>query len=239
MFHFDSSYFILVGPFMLLSLWAGWRVKRTFATWDQTPNSAGYTGAEVARRVLDASGLTNVQIERVEGELTDHYDPSSKTLRLSDSTHDSRSVSAAGVAAHEAGHAIQDKERYPMLAFRSAIVPFAVKSSNISMLAIMIGFFMMGFLRSTIGYYIALGGVAMFAIVVIFQVITVPVEIDASNRAKKILQNMAITRTGSGTGVNEVLNAAAWTYVAAAGAAIATLAYYAFQLAGFQRSRDE
>ncbi|HQI20571.1 MAG TPA: zinc metallopeptidase, partial [Leptospiraceae bacterium] len=132
MIHFDWSYLVMVGPFMLLSLWASFRVKRTFAKWNQEPNSAGYSGAEVARRVLDASGLSNVKIERVEGELTDHYDPSSKTLRLSDSTFDSTSVAAAGVAAHEAGHAIQDKVKYPMLAFRTSIVGMAGFGSNLS-----------------------------------------------------------------------------------------------------------
>ena len=237
MIHFDWSYLVMVGPFMLLSLWASFRVKRTFAKWNQEPNSAGYSGAEVARRVLDASGLSNVKIERVEGELTDHYDPSSKTLRLSDSTFDSTSVTAAGVAAHEAGHAIQDKVKYPMLAFRTSIVGMAGFGSNLSWILIMIGFGMMSFLRSPLGYYIALAGVAFFGVVVVFQLITVPVEIDASNRAKQVLQSMAITRTGSGTGVNEVLNAAAWTYVAAAGTAVATLLYYALQLAGF-RNRD-
>ncbi len=236
MIHFDWSYFVIVGPFMLLSLWASFKVKRTFAKWDQEQNSSGFSGAEVARRILDASGLGHVKVERVEGELTDHYDPSSKTLRLSDSTYDSNSVAAAGVAAHEAGHAIQDQVKYPWLQFRTSIVGMAGFGSNISWILIMVGFGLMTFMRSGFGYYIALAGVIFFGIVVVFQLITVPVEIDASNRAKQILQSMAITRTGSGTGVNEVLNAAAWTYVAAAGTAIATLLYYALQLAGIRRS---
>lgn len=237
MLHFDWSYFIYVGPFMLLSLWASWQVKRAFTKWDRVPNSSGYSGADVARKILDSQGLFNVKVERVPGQLTDHYDPSSKTLRLSDSTHDSISVAAAGVAAHEAGHAIQDQVKYPMLAFRSAIVPLAGFGSTASWIIITAGFLMMSFLKSSLGYYIAVAGVALFGLVVLFQLITVPVEIDASNRAKKILQGMAISQTGSGTGVNEVLNAAAWTYVAAAGTALATLLYYAVQLAGF-RSRD-
>lgn len=238
MIGFDWTYFIIVGPFMLLSLWASWKVKSSFNKWNQEPNASGITGAQVARMILDRSGLQNVKVERVEGQLTDHYDPSSKTLRLSDSTYDSVSVAAAGVAAHEAGHAIQDQVKYPMLQFRTAIVGMAGFGSNLSWIIIMAGMMMMTLLKSAFGFYIALAGVLLFGIVVLFQLVTVPVELDASNRAKQILQNMAIARTGSGTGVNEVLNAAAWTYVAAAATGLATLLYYALQLAGF-RSRDE
>ncbi|MBL8018434.1 MAG: zinc metallopeptidase [Leptospirales bacterium] len=238
MLHFDWSYFIYVGPFMLLSLWAGWKVKSAFSKWDQVRNSSGYTGADVARKILDSQGLYHVKVERVPGELTDHYDPGSKTLRLSDSTYDSSSVAAAGVAAHEAGHAIQDKVQYSMLTFRSTIVQMAGFSSNASWIMIFAGFAMMTFLRSSLGYYIAVAGVALFAIVVLFQLITVPVELDASRRAKEVLQGMGIQQSGTGSGVAEVLNAAAWTYVAAAGTALATLLYYALQLAGFNRGQD-
>lgn len=234
----DWTYFLYVGPFMLLSLWASWKVKSTFRKWDQEPNASGISGAQVARMILDRSSLQNVKVERVEGQLTDHYDPSSKTLRLSDATYDSTSVAAAGVAAHEAGHAIQDQVKYPMLQFRTAIVGMAGFGSNMGMIIITIGMLMMTMLGSKLGFYIAAAGVVLFSIVVVFQLITVPVELDASNRAKQLLQNMAITRTGSGTGVNEVLNAAAWTYVAAAATGIATLLYYVVRLAGFRSSDD-
>lgn len=229
MFFFDPLYFIIVGPGMLLSLWASFRIKSTFKRWSQHANSGGFTGHDVARAILDRSGLQNVKVARVAGTLTDHYDPTAKTLRLSDSTYSSNSIAAIGVAAHEAGHALQDKTHYPLLGLRSAIVPLASIGSNLSWFLIMGGMFLM-WLQGSLGYIVTLLGVLLFSVVVVFQLITVPVEIDASQRAKRILQDMQFTRGREDAAVREVLNAAAWTYVAAAAAGIATLLYYLVRL---------
>ncbi|MCB1158022.1 MAG: zinc metallopeptidase [Leptospiraceae bacterium] len=234
--YFDFSYFLIVGPAMLLSLWASYKVKSSFSHWSSYKSSTGATGAMVARAILDANGLNYVRVEHVPGDLTDHYDPSSKTLRLSDATYSSNSIAAFGVAAHEAGHAIQDKVQYPMLGFRSAIVPIAGFASSMSWFIIMLGMFLM-YLMGKVGFFIAIIGVVLFSIVVLFQLITVPVEIDASNRAKEILVRMGYIHGKEAEAVNEVLNAAAWTYVAAAVTGIATLLYYLFRL-GFFRSDD-
>ena len=229
---FDPLYFMIVGPTMLLSLWASFRVKSAFRRWSEFPVSAGYSGAQVARAILDAAGLSRVRVEHTPGSLTDHYDPSTKTLRLSDSTYSSTSIAAAGVAAHEAGHAIQDKVQYPMLAFRSAIVPLASFGSWMSWLCIMGGMVLM-WLQAGLGYTVTIVGVVLFTVVVVFQLITVPVELDASRRAKRVLQDMHLVVGREGAAVSEVLSAAAWTYVAAALSAIATLLYYLVRLGLF------
>ncbi|MCB1164586.1 MAG: zinc metallopeptidase [Leptospiraceae bacterium] len=226
---FDPVYFMFVGPFFLLSMWASFKVKSSFKKWSSYRNSLGMTGAQIARTMLDRNGLHDVKVEHVHGSLSDHYDPSSRTLRLSDDTYASNSIAAAGVAAHEAGHAIQHKVNYPLLTFRSTIVPLASFGSNLSWILIMIGMGMMFFLGS-IGYYVALAGVIFFGVVVIFQIVTVPVEIDASNRAKKSLPAMGIASTQEQEAVSDVLNAAAWTYVAAAFTAVATLLYFLLRL---------
>lgn len=232
MLGFDLLYFIIVGPALLLSLWAGYRVKSTFREWDKYRNHAGLTGAQIARAILDDAGLSQVRVEHIGGQLSDHYDPTSKTLRLSDSTFASTSIAAAGVAAHEAGHAIQDKVNYPMLGLRSAIVPLAGIGSNFSWILIFIGSLLMAVVGK-IGFFLAVLGVLLFSLVVVFQLVTVPVEIDASNRAKDILIKMNLTYGREANAVSEVLNAAAWTYVAAAAAGIATLFYYLFRLGIF------
>ncbi|MCB1189615.1 MAG: zinc metallopeptidase [Leptospiraceae bacterium] len=233
---FDPLYFLVVGPTMLLSMWASFKVRSAFNQWKQYANKGGYSGAHIARAILDASGLKNVRVEHVAGELTDHYDPTSKTLRLSDATYSSNSIAAAGVAAHEAGHAIQDKVNYPMLGLRSAIVPLASISSNLSWILIMGGMFLM-VLQGKIGYIVTLIGVLLFSVVVVFQLVTVPVEIDASRRAKQILKKMGYVEGKEAAAIDEVLDAAAWTYVAAAASGIATLLYYLLRL-GFFRSDD-
>lgn len=239
MFYFDPVYMIFVLlPTMGLSLWASMRVKSAFNKWSKYSNSRGMSGAEVARLVLDRSGCNHVKIEHVSGNLTDHYDPSSKTLRLSDATYSSNSIAAAGVAAHEAGHAIQDKVHYPMLKFRSSIVGFASIGSKLSWVLIGVGTVLMFYMNSPLGYYAMLGGVMFFSITVLFQIITVPVEINASSRARALLRNMSFSGPQEIQGVEAVLNAAAWTYVAAAIGAVAQLLYFLFRLGLFGRSDD-
>ena len=214
-------------------MWASFKVKSSFKKWSGYRNSAGLTGAQVARMLLDREGLHNVKVEHVRGSLSDHYDPTSKTLRLSDDTYASNSIAAAGVAAHEAGHAIQHKVEYPLLGFRSAIVPLAGFGSNLSWILIMVGMGMMAFLQTPLGSYIAWAGVLLFGTVVLFQVVTVPVELDASSRAKKVLPEIGLGSPQEQKAVSQVLNAAAWTYVAAAATAIATLLYFLLRLGFF------
>ncbi|MCB1174969.1 MAG: zinc metallopeptidase [Leptospiraceae bacterium] len=239
MLYFDPLYFIVLLPTMALSLWASWRVRSTFQRWSQYQNSRQMSGAEVARLILDRSGCSQVAIEHVPGNLSDHYDPAAQTLRLSDDTYNSRSIAAAGVAAHEAGHAIQDKVHYPMLRLRTSIVGFARIGSWASWILIGVGTTLMFYLHSPLGYYAMIGGVIFFSATVFFQLVTVPVEINASSRAKEILRQHGFASGAEIQGVEQVLNAAAWTYVAAAIGAVAQLLYFLLRLGLFSGSTDD
>jgi len=219
----DIWYFIFVGPFMLLGLWASWRVKSAFARNAKIP--ARMSGAQAARLMLDRGGLQNVGIEQVAGHLSDHYDPRAKVLRLSPDVYNGRSMAAVGVACHEAGHALQDAQNYGFLVVRNAAVPVAGFGSNAGVLLFIIG--MIAGLAP-----VAWIGVALFAGVVFFQLVNLPVEFDASNRARKQLVAHGIIAEVEEPYVANVLNAAALTYVAGTLQAIATLAYYASMLLG-------
>jgi Zn-dependent membrane protease YugP len=220
MFFFDPYYLLFVGPFMLISLWASWRVKSTFHKFQNVGVRSGMTGAEAAAAVARAGGANEITIERVDGFLSDHYDPRSKTLRLSSAVYDGRSVSSIAVGAHEAGHAIQHARAYAWLGFRSQMVPVA---SIVSQLWIWV--FFAGMLLQT--PMLVNVGIALFGVVVLVQLITLPVEFDASNRAKAVLASSGIVTTQEeAQGVSKVLGAAAMTYVAAALTAIVTLIYY-------------
>lgn len=217
---FDFNYLLFVGPFMLISLWASWRVKSTFHRFQNVGVRSGMTGAEAAAAVARAGGANDITIERVGGFLSDHYDPRSKTLRLSPDVFDGRSISSIAVGAHEAGHAIQHARAYAWLGFRSQMVPVASVVSNLWIWVVMAGLF----LRAPMLMY---AGIALFAVVVVVQLITLPVEFDASNRAKAVLASSGIVSTQEeAQGVSKVLGAAAMTYVAGALTAIATLIYY-------------
>lgn len=215
-FPFYDSTMILVLPAILFAMWAQMKVKTTFSKYLRVANAAGYTGAEVARDIILRKGL-NVRVERTGGQLSDHYDPKAKVVRLSPEVHDGRSLASLGVAAHEVGHAIQHAEGYAPLGLRNAIFPVANIGSRWGLPLALFGFF---FFRSS---EMILLGILFYVGAVIFQVATLPVELNASSRA------MAILETGGYLGRNElqptrkVLNAAAWTYVAAAVAAIAQL----------------
>jgi Zn-dependent membrane protease YugP len=220
---FDPVYFLFIGPAILLGFWAQWRVKSTFA--DASGVGARMTGAEVARRILDASGLYQVGIEQVPGQLTDHYDPTAKVLRLSPQVYGARSAAAIGIAAHEAGHALQDAKKYLPLVVRNAAVPAANFGSGISW-----GLMMLGFLMSA--KFLVWLGVIAFTGVVFFQLVNLPVEFDASWRAKRLLSDMGMAGSLEQSHVNRVLNAAALTYVAATLQSALTLAYSLFRFAG-------
>ncbi len=225
MFFFDPMYLVFAGPPLLLALYAQWKVKRAFNKYARVRTARGITGAQIARALLDSQGLSNVRVERVGGFLSDHYDPRGKVLRLSPQVHDTPSVAAAGVAAHEMGHALQDATGYAPLTLRTAMVPAVRFGSNLGPILFIVGLLMQ---FPTLAWV----GLVFFAASVVFALVTLPVEFDASRRAKALLSNQGFVVQGEGEGVNKVLNAAALTYVAGALQAIATLAYYAFILMG-------
>ncbi len=232
---FDPLYLLFSIPALLLGLWAQWRVRSAVETWSRVYTGRGATGAAVARAILNAYGLSNVKVERVDGFLSDHYDPLSRTLRLSRANYDTPSVAAVGIAAHEAGHALQHAQGYWPLQLRSAIVPVVQFGSWLGPLVVMGGFMLLS-LDAGIGYDIAWLGVLLFGAVAAFTVITLPVEFDASKRAKDVLIQGGMISPTEGQGVAAVLDAAALTYVAAAVSAISTLLYYVMLLTGMRRS---
>ena len=204
---------------MVIGLWAQHRVKSTFARNLEVPASHGMTGAEVARRILDSNGLLEVPIEETPGTLSDHYDPRSRSVHLSPEVYRGRSISSTSVGAHEVGHALQHARSYAFFQFRSALWPAVSFASNIWLL------FLIGGIFFQITGFIILA-VALYSVAVLFQIVTLPVEFDASRRAKAQLTSMGLVPKQEAGGVKAVLNAAAWTYVAGALAAVALLLYY-------------
>ncbi|MFT8362357.1 MAG: zinc metallopeptidase [Sporolactobacillus sp.] len=203
------SYLIYMAVLMVIPLWAQMRVKTTYTRFSEVDNSTGMTGAETARRILDANGLYDVSIREVEGMLTDHYDPRDKTVNLSTDIYHGVSISGTAVAAHEVGHAIQDANDYTFMRVRSALVPVANLGSNFSYILIIAGF-IFGMMQ------LAMVGVIFFAAAVLFQLVTLPVEFDASGRALKQLVGLDIIQDNERRSAKKVLSAAAMTYIAAA-----------------------
>jgi len=227
MFFFDPLYLLFAIPPLLLGLWAQFRVQSAFRQYTKVRTGNGMTGAQMARLILDSNGLQTVAVERVNGMLSDHYDPRGNVLRLSESVYGTPSVAAVGVAAHEAGHALQDKQHYGPLRLRSAIVPAVNIGSWLGPIIFMIGFFMSGVTGNTI----AIIGLLFFGMTAIFALVTLPVEFDASKRAKQQLAGVGALSPQELKGVGQVLDAAALTYVAAAVQAIVTMLYYVSLLA--------
>ena len=221
-------YILISLPALLLGLYAQARVKGAFNKYSKVRTSNGMTGAEVARAVLDAKGLRDVQIQQVRGNLSDNYDPRTKVLNLSQSVYATPSVAAAGVAAHEAGHAIQHAAGYGPLKIRSLMVPSVQLGSWLGPIIFMIGFFF----NST---NLALVGLILFAATALFALVTIPMEVDASRRAKEMLSTSGIVYQSEMAGVNSVLDAAALTYVAGAVQALSTLLYYVLLFSGGRR----
>ncbi|MEI7747540.1 MAG: zinc metallopeptidase [Chlorobiaceae bacterium] len=219
---FDPMYFVFAMPPMLLGLWAQFKVKSAFKKYSQVRTQSGVSGAEAARRILQRSGLGNVTIETAQGMLSDHYDPGQKVLRLSDEVYRLPSIASVGVAAHEAGHALQDKMGYAPLQLRSFMVPAVTVGSNIGPILFMAGMFLAG----TLGTTLAWAGIILFGGTALFALVTLPVELDASRRAKELLVSQGIVSSAEMKGVNAVLDAAALTYVAAAAQAIMQLVYF-------------
>ncbi|MEQ8821925.1 MAG: zinc metallopeptidase [Sumerlaeia bacterium] len=236
MLFFDPLYIAMLAPVLLLTVWAQFKVKGNFKKFSRVRASSGVTGAEAARRMLDNAGMRSVGIEQVSGFLSDHYDPSKKVLRLSPDVYGGRSLSALGVACHEAGHAIQDAKHYFPLKLRNGIVPLASVGSNLSMLFLMGGFLLAYMGAGPLGQWAILAGIGLFSLTVIFQIVNLPVEFDASKRAKAMLPQLGlISGRQEENGVQKVLNAAALTYVAATLTAIVTLLYFIMRFAGGSR----
>ena len=217
MFWYDYWYFILVVPAMLIALWAQIRVKTTFHKYSIVQNTNGLTAADVARRILDANGLTQVRIEHVSGELSDHYDPSANVVRLSDSVYSDRSVAAIGVAAHEVGHAIQYAQGYFPIKIRSTIIPITQLGSSLAIPLCLLGIFFPAF------SFLITVGIVLFSAVVLFQLVTLPVEFNASRRALQSLSADGFLNQDELAGARKTLTAAALTYVAALLVALANL----------------
>ena len=228
---FDPMYLLFLAPGILLALWAQLRVRLAYSQASQIPAQSGYSGAEAASVLLHSAGVDGVQIEPVEGFLSDHYVPGQHVLRLSPEVYGGRSLAALGIAAHESGHALQDASRYPLLVMRNALVPLAGFGSNISWIIIMVGF-------ALASLNLILVGIAVFSFSVIFQLVNLPVEFDASRRARLALVHAGLVTAEEDETVGKVLNAAALTYVAATLTSVLTLLYFLFRSGVLGGQRD-
>jgi len=232
---FDWTYIILVLPCILLSLWASSNVNSTFKKYSTQYSQRRITGAEAAQRVLRANGVMGVRIDRVSGNLTDHYDPKTNVIRLSDSVYSSTSTAAIGVACHEAGHAVQYAENYAPIKLRAAIIPITNLGSRIAMPLIL-----MGILFSFLGYFsdvLVYLGIAAFGLSLVFQIVTLPVEFNASRRAMQAIDSAGILTEEEQRGARKTLKAAALTYVAATAVALAQLVRLMAIFGGRRRRR--
>ncbi|GAC1384030.1 MAG: zinc metallopeptidase [Herpetosiphon sp.] len=240
MFFFNPTYLIFALPAMLLAMWAQYHVKSTFARYAQVPNMLGVSGAQVAQTLMQNEQLQYLQVNQVAGDLTDFYNPADKSINLSATSTGAPSVAAMAVVAHELGHAIQDRDGYTWMRLRSSIVGIANIGTNLGPMLFFIGILMGGYARGqgSIGWSIAFLGLLLFGGAVVFTLATLPVELNASRRAREMLMRNGLISREEMSGVSEMLNAAAWTYVAAAASAIANLLYYALILFGGGRRRD-
>ena len=219
-YYFDWTFILLI-PALILSIWAQNRVNSTFRKYSKVYCHNGYSGADIARRILDINGLYHVRVERIEGKLTDHFDPRDNVVRLSDSTYSSTSVGAIGVAAHEVGHAVQYASGYAPIRVRNGIVPFVNVCNRLSMPILLIGILFAG--AGGVFPWLIDAGIILFSATVLFQLITLPVEFNASSRALAVLRNQNFMDDSEVKGAKAVLNAAALTYVAAALSAVMSL----------------
>lgn len=233
---FDWTYLIIVLPCILLSLWASTKVNSTFKRYAKQLSSRRITGADAAQRVLRHNGVYGVRIERVSGNLTDHYDPKTNVIRLSDGVYDNTSTAAIGVACHEAGHAVQYAQSYFPIKVRAAIIPITNFGSRLAMPLILIGI-----LLSALGnfsYTLVYVGIACFALSLVFQLVTLPVEFDASKRAMNAIESAGLLTEEEQQGARKTLRAAAMTYVAATAVSLAQLLRLIVLFGGGNRRRD-
>ncbi len=233
---FSPIWLIFALPAMLFAMWAQWRVQSAYTTYSRVPNAQRLTGLEVAQILMRNEGLSDVRIEGIGGNLTDHYDPRDKVIRLSEGSRSVPSVAAMAIVAHELGHALQDRQGYAWLRLRAGIVGFANLGSQLGTLMVFAGLLMAGFTRSgNLGFTVALIGVVLFSAAVAFTLVTLPVELNASSRAREMLMRNGLVTMQESASVGKVLNAAALTYIAAAAQAIAQLLYFVFLLGGLRR----
>jgi Zn-dependent membrane protease YugP len=220
-FYFDYWYLVLVLPAVILAMWASARVNSTFRRYQKQLSRRRITGADAARAVLDANGLTNVRIERVAGNLTDHYDPRDNVIRLSDGVYSSTSTAAIGVASHEAGHAIQYAVNYAPIRLRAAIIPITNIGSQLALPLILLGIIFMSYSQTFVT--VAYVGIACFALSTVFQLVTLPTEFNASRRALAAIESSHLLDEDEMVGARKTLSAAAMTYVAALAVSLAQL----------------
>lgn len=233
---FDMTYILLVLPFIILSLWASSNVNSTFRRYSQQHSMRRITGAEAAQRVLHANGVSGVRIERVRGNLTDHFDPRTKVIRLSDSVYDNTSTAAIGVACHEAGHAVQYAKNYAPIKLRAAVIPATNLGSKLAMPLILLGLLFGAF--GTVSYTLVYLGIGCFSLSLVFQLITLPVEFDASRRAMQAIDSANILTAEEQQGARKTLTAAAMTYVAATAVALMQLLRLLMLFGGGRRKND-
>lgn len=229
MLFFDPMYLLFLLPGILLAAWAQWRVHSTFAAASRIRPRSGVAGAEAADAILRSGGIAGVRIQPVHGHLSDHYDPSARTLRLSTDVYSARTLAAVGVAAHEAGHALQHARGSALLSLRNALVPLANIGSQASWGIFMVGLVLASFHLYFLGKIFVYVGIGAFSLTVLFQLVNLPVEFDASRRARSALQETGIVSADEDREVGKVLNAAALTYVAATLTGILTLLYFLFR----------
>lgn len=232
---FDITYLVLVLPCVILAMWASANVNSTFKKYSRQLSSRSITGAEAAQRVLFANGVRGVRIERVSGNLTDHYDPRTNVIRLSDSVYSATSTAAIGVACHEAGHAVQYGQNYAPIKLRAAIIPVTNIGSKLSMPLILLGL-VLSFMGDVSYFFIYLG-IAAFGLSLVFQLVTLPVEFNASRRAMDAIEQSGILTTEEQVGARKTLTAAALTYVAATAVSLAQLLRLIMLFGG--RRRDD
>ena len=233
---FDWTYLVLVLPCVILSLWASSNVNSTFQKYSQQYSIRRLTGAQAAQRVLSHNGVTGVRIERVSGNLTDHFDPKTNVIRLSDSVYDSTSTAAIGVACHEAGHAVQYAQHYGPIKLRAAIIPITNIGSKLAMPLILVGLLLAAF--ENLSFTFVYIGIACFGLSLVFQLVTLPVEFNASRRAMQAIESTNLLTEEEQRGAKKTLKAAALTYVAATATALAQLLRLILIFGGNRRRRD-
>jgi Zn-dependent membrane protease YugP len=234
MFFFDPVWFLVMLPPFIFMIYAQVKVNSAFNKYSKMANSQNVTGAEAAERLLRANDLSNVRVEGVKSRLGDHYDPGKKVLRLSPAVANTPSVAALGIVAHEVGHAVQDKTGYAFLRFRTSLVPAASLGSTLGYIFVILGLLLVMF-GTKFGMTVVWAGVFLFSLAVIFSLITLPVEFDASNRARQMLRSTGMVSTEEYNGASAVLSAAALTYVAATLQAVAQLFYFVMIALGGRR----
>ena len=233
---FDTTYILLVLPCILISLWASANVKNTFNKYAKKYSTRQITGAQAAQRVLQSNHITNVRIEKISGHLTDHFDPRSNVIRLSDQVYDSTSIAAIGVACHEAGHAVQHATEYAPIKLRSAVIPITNIGSKLAMPLILVGI-LLSYLGN-FSYTLVYIGIGCFALTLLFELITLPVEFNASRRAINAIEEYGILSSDEIKGAKKTLTAAALTYIAAAAVTLAQLLRLILLFGNRSRSRD-